>query len=167
MIPVSWRNVKSWNCIKCGMCCKDYHVVLKFNEWVNIVKTYGVETTIPSISRLLLGKKSDGTCCFLTYMSGHQLCALQHMKPLACKIWPFKIFDSPKFGRSNEALYPYRNKNFYIYVDPACTGLSLGKPDSEFKYKTLPEFIDVAFGLQRQQHYSTSKIWFHSNSQLF
>ena len=167
MVPVSWRNVKSWSCVECGVCCRDYHVVLNFNEWVNIVRNYGVEATIPSVSKLFLGKKSDGTCCFLTCTGDSCVCGLQYMKPLACKIWPFKVFDKPKFGRPDEAVYRYRNNNFYVYVDPACTGLNWGKPAPEFKYKTLPEFIDVAVGLRNQQFHSTSKIQCRQNPASF
>ncbi|PVX23779.1 MAG: hypothetical protein CW691_09645 [Candidatus Bathyarchaeum sp.] len=167
MNPVSWRNVKSWKCTECGMCCRDYHVVLNFNEWVNIVRKYGAQSTMPTVNKLLLGKKSDGTCCFLTCMGDNCICGLQYMKPLACKIWPFKVFDNPKFGNPNEALYTYRNRNFFIYVDPACTGLTLGKPSPEFKYKTLPEFIDVAVGIRRKQLHSTSKIQFRPNHSPF
>ena len=167
MIPVSWRNVKTWNCVKCGMCCRDYKVVLNFGEWVNLVRNYGVATTIPSVNKLLLGKKLDGTCYFLTPLGGNCTCGLQYMKPLACKIWPFKIFLDPKFGSPNEALYRYRNRNFFVYVDPACTGLSWGIPTPEFKYKKLPEFIDVAVGILRKQLYSTSKIKFQPNPYLF
>ena len=163
MVPVSWRNVKSWSCVECGICCRDYHVVLNFSEWVNIVRNYGVETTISGVSKLFLGKNSDGTCRFLTCIGDGCFCGLQHMKPLACKIWPFKIFDKPKFGIADEALYRYRNNDFYIYVDPACTGLSWGKPVPEFKYRTLPEFIDVAVGLRKQQLHSTSKIQCRQN----
>jgi len=89
------------------------------------------------------------------------------MKPLACKIWPFKIFLDPKFGSPNEALYRYRDRNFFVYVDPACTGLSWGKPTPEFKYKKLPEFIDVAMGILKKQLYSTSKIKFQPNPYIF
>jgi hypothetical protein len=150
--------VKSWNRVECGMCCKDYYVVLSFSEWVNIVRNYGVETTIPSVSKLFLGRNSDGTCRFLACVGDRCFCGLPNMKPLACKIWPFKIFAKPKFGRPDEALYRYRNKDFYVYVDQACTGLSWGIPTPEFKYRTLPELIDVAVGLRKQQFHSTSKI---------
>jgi Fe-S-cluster containining protein len=167
MNPVSWRNVKSWSCVECGMCCKDYHVVLNFSEWVNIIRNYGVETTIPSVSKLFLGKNSDGTCRFLTCMGDSCFCGLQYMKPLACKIWPFKIFDKPKFGRPDEALYRCRNNDFYVYVDPVCMGLSWGKPAPEFKYRTLPEFIDVAVGLRKHQLHSTSKIQYRQNPNVF
>jgi len=114
----------------------------------------GVETIIPGVSKLFLGKNSDGTCRFLARVGDSCFCGLQYMKPLACKIWPFKIFEGPKFGRPDEALYRYRNNDFYIYVDPACTGLTWGNPAPEFKYRTLPEFIDVAVGLRKQQLHS-------------
>ena len=167
MIPVSWRTIKSWNCTECGVCCKDYHVVLNFNEWTNIVRAYGVDTTMPTVNRLLLGKKGDGTCRFLTCRGDTNVCGLQYMKPLACKIWPFKVFDHPKFGKPDEALYRYLDKNLFIYVDPACPGLTLGKPDVNFKHKILPEFVDVAVGLQRKQLYSTSKIQFQPRHHPF
>ena len=53
MIPVGWRKIKSWNCIECGMCCIKYHVVLNYMEWVDIIRNYGVDATIPSVSNLL------------------------------------------------------------------------------------------------------------------
>jgi len=139
------------------MCCKDYHVVLNFAEWVSIIKKYGTGATIPVPGKLLLGKRNNGTCCFLNQLGNTPACGLQHAKPLACKIWPFKVFNEPKFGDRREALYGYRGHNFYVYVDPACNGLHLGKPTNDFKYKILPEFIDVALGLRQKQHYSTSK----------
>jgi len=158
MIPVPWRTVKSWSCVECGMCCKDYHVVLNFNEWAKIVRSYGADATISSLSKLFLGKKSDGTCCFLSHHGDVSVCGLQYMKPIACKIWPFKIFLEPKLGSQNQALYKYQDHNFFVYVDPACTGLRWGKPDQRLVYKTLPEFIDIAVGLRKQQFYSTSKV---------
>ena len=124
MIPVSWRNVKSWNGIDCGAYCRDYQVVLDFNEWVKIVRTYVVEATKAAVSKLYLRKKSDGTCIFLTQLGDTFFCGLQHMKPKACKIWPFKIFFRSKFGIPREDLYRYRDRNFFVYLDPACLGSS-------------------------------------------
>ena len=157
MNPIPWRSVKSWNCVGCGMCCKDYHVVLNFQEWVSIVKSYGAGATIPTPGKLLLGKRSNGTCCFLNQTEDTPSCGLQYAKPLACKIWPFKVFNEPQFGQPREALYVYRGRNFYVYVDPECTGLHQGTPTTDFKYKILPEFIEVALGLRQNQYHSTSK----------
>jgi Fe-S-cluster containining protein len=158
MIPIPWRNVKSWNCVGCGMCCIDYHVVLNFKEWITIVKKYGADAALPTVGKLLLGKNNDGTCRFLTNFAGNKLCGLQYMKPLACKIWPFKVFYESKFGNPKKALFHYRERDFFVYVDPACNGLTWGNPDSELKFRTLPEFIDVAIGLRERQVYSTSKV---------
>ncbi|MFZ7137179.1 MAG: YkgJ family cysteine cluster protein [archaeon] len=157
MNPVSWRKVKSWTCVGCGMCCKDYHVVLNFAEWISILKNFGEGAIGRAPGKLLLGKRNNGVCCFLNQLGNTPSCGLQHVKPLACKIWPFKVFDEPKFGDERQALYVYRDRKFYVYVDPACTGLLLGKPTTDFKFKFLPEFIDVALGLRQNQYHSTSK----------
>ena len=162
MIPVTWRNIKSWTCVECGMCCIKYHVVLNFKEWIDIIRNYGVDSTTPSINKLLLGKKGDGTCQFLINIKSNCFCGLQSKKPLACKIWPFKILKYPKFGFPNEAKYYFRNQEFFIYVDPACNGLVLGKPTPFFKNQILAEFVEVAVGLCRRQFYSTAKINFQS-----
>lgn len=158
MIYIPWRYVKSWNCVVCGMCCKGYQVVLNFNEWVNIVRSYGVEATQPGINNFYLGKKSDGTCLFLYRLFDKWLCGIQNTKPKACKLWPFKIVSRPKFGRPNEGAYKYGDKDFFVYADPSCIGITWGKPTQEFAYKTLPEFIEVALGSREKQCYSTSRI---------
>jgi Fe-S-cluster containining protein len=158
MMPIPWRYVESWNCIACGICCKGYQVVLGFNEWVNLVRTYGVGVTHPGIDKFYLGKKGDGTCLFLYKFFDTWLCGLQDTKPKACKLWPFKILSKPEFGRSNEAVYKYGNRNFFVYVDPSCIGMRWGKPTPEFTYRTLTELVEIATGLREKQYYSTSRI---------
>jgi len=158
MIPIPWRYVESWNCVACGMCCKGYQVVLGFNEWVNIIRNYGVGVTQPGISKFYLGKKSDGACIFLTKLYDTWLCELQNMKPKACKLWPFKILSRPEFGSPNEATYKCMDRNLFVYIDPACIGTRWGKPTQEFTHRTLPEFIEIAVGLREKQYYSTSRI---------
>jgi Fe-S-cluster containining protein len=157
MLPVPWRYVESWNCINCGICCKGFDVVLDFPEWINIVKAYGMEYTQPGISRLYLRRKTDGTCIFLQNYYGSWLCSLQHMKPIACKLWPFKVSNRPQYGRPREAEYDMTNLKLYIYVDPSCIGLRWGAPNSEFSSAILPEFIDMALGQRRRQFYSTAR----------
>jgi len=158
MMPIPWRYVESWNCIACGICCKGYQVVLGFNEWVNLVRTYGVGVTQPGIDKFYLGKKGDGTCIFLYKFFDTWLCGLQDTKPKACKLWPFKILSKPEFGRPNEAAYKYGDKNFFVYVDPSCIGVRWGKPTSEFTYRALTELVEIATGLREKQYYSTSRI---------
>ena len=159
MLPIPWRYIESWDCGTCGLCCKGFHVVLDFSEWINIVKAYGVDYTQPSISRFYLKNKTDGTCVFLGNYYGNWLCSLQHMKPIACKLWPFKISDKPKYGRPNEALYNLTNTRLYVYVDPSCVGLRWGDPNQEFTNTTLPEFVDLALGQRRKQFYSTARLF--------
>jgi Fe-S-cluster containining protein len=158
MMPVPWRYLQDWNCSACGVCCKGFEVVLDFPEWINVVKAYGVEFTQPSISRFYLKRKSDGTCVFLYNIYGKWLCGLQDMKPLACKLWPFKVSDKPKYGRANEAVYNVEERRLFVYVDPSCLGLKWGTPTQEFINETLVEFIDLALGVQKKQFFSTSRL---------
>jgi Fe-S-cluster containining protein len=159
MAPVPWTFVHDWVCLACGVCCKGYDVVLEFPEWVRIVKAYGVGYTEPGISRLYLKHKDDGTCAFLYNLYGKWACSLQPMKPIACKLWPFKISDNPKYGKPNQALYYTSDqRKLYVYVDPACIGLQWGTPNQNFQTVTVPEFVDLALGLRRKQFYSTSQL---------
>jgi len=157
MLPIPWRYIQDWNCTVCGLCCKGLDVVLDFPEWMKIVKAYGVGFTEPGISRFYLKHKSDGTCVFLYNFHGTFLCALQQMKPIACKLWPFKVSDKPKYGRPNEAVFDYGEKKLYVYVDPSCFGLQWGNPTQEFMNGTLMEFVDLALGFRQKQFYSTSR----------
>jgi Fe-S-cluster containining protein len=159
MLPIPWRLIESWNCSACGLCCKGFDVVLDFPEWINIVKAYGVDYTQPGISRFYLKHKTDGTCVFLGNFYGNWLCSLQQMKPIACKLWPFKVLDKPKWGRPNEALYNCNGVRLYVYADPSCVGLRWGDPNPEFTNTVLPEFIDLALGQRRKQHYSTARLF--------
>ncbi len=155
MLVVPWSQIKSWHCNACGTCCRHYDVVLKFPEWLNLVKNFGVEYTA-GFSRFFVRRRVDGSCVFLYKTTNTLFCSLQHMKPQACKLWPFKISDKPKFGSSNEAVYYYRNQRLFIYADPICTGLRFGMPTQEFAYSVIPEFIEIALGLRRKQFKTTA-----------
>ncbi|MDW8040791.1 MAG: YkgJ family cysteine cluster protein [Nitrososphaerota archaeon] len=158
MLFTPWQYIADWKCNTCGLCCKAYSVVLNFQEWLNIVKNYGVETTATGLNKLYLRRKSDGSCIFLYRLSNMYLCGLQHMKPIACKLWPFKILTSPKYGYAREAAYPYLGKTLYIYADSTCTGLQYGNPTWNFTNQTLKEFIEIAVGNRREQSKSTADI---------
>ncbi len=137
-------------------------MVLDFTEWMKIVNAYGIAFTTPGISSFFLKQKIDGTCAFLYNYYGRWLCVLQeHLKPMACKLWPFKVSDKPKFGRPNEAVYRYGEKRLFVYVDPICPGLRFGSPNYSFLRETLCEFVDLAVGLRRKQCYSTSRLVNH------
>jgi Fe-S-cluster containining protein len=158
MLFVPWQYIADWKCNTCGLCCKAYSVVLNFQEWLNIVKNYGAETTATGLNKLYLRRKSDGSCIFLYKLGDMHLCGLQHMKPGACKLWPFKILASPKFGYAREAAYPYLGKILYVYADSTCTGIQYGRPTWEFANQTLKEFIELAIGIRSDQQKSKANI---------
>jgi Fe-S-cluster containining protein len=153
---VPWQYVADWRCISCGDCCRLYSVVIDFEEWLRITKNYGVEYTASSLSKLFINRRSDGSCTFLNNGSQVGLCQLQHMKPRACQIWPFKVLSRPQFGYPGEALYLYRGKPLFVYADPMCKGLRLGKPTFEFANYTVEEFVEIAAGIRRNQFRTTA-----------
>jgi len=157
---VPWQYIADWKCIACGQCCTAYSVVLNFQEWLKIVKNYGVETTVSGLNKFFIKRRSDGSCIFLYNLSTTHLCGLQHMKPNACKLWPFKVLSSPKFGYANEAVYCHNQNTLYIYADSTCAGLRYGKPSTEFANHTLKEFVEIACGLRNDQKRTTGKISF-------
>lgn len=151
-----WSQICSWNCNTCGICCREYDVVLKFPEWLSIVKNFGVEFTVPSLARFFLKRRVDGSCPFLYQISNESICGLQNAKPQACKLWPFKILATPRFGRAKLAAYYYGNRRLFIYVDATCKGLRFGVPTQEFAYSVIPEFVEIALGIRRKQFQSTA-----------
>ncbi len=153
---VPWGLIKSWQCNTCGICCKHYDVVLKLSEWLNVVKSFGVEYTASSATNLLLRRTSDGSCIFLYKTPNASFCSVQHSKPQSCRLWPFKVLAEPKFGRPNNAIYHYGNKRFFIYADPTCPGLKYGFPTPEYAYSVIPEFVEIALGTRRTQFKSTA-----------
>jgi Fe-S-cluster containining protein len=161
MEPIPWRRVKSWNCVTCGICCKEYDVVLGYWEWTNIIRNFGVSAIKPSVARLCLGKKGDGTCVFLYNSYGSWLCGLQQNKPNACKLWPFKIYEQSKHGRDDEAIYRFGDRVLFIYVDPSCQGLTWGIPTRRFQHETLREFSEIALGKREKQFYSTCRFVYY------
>ena len=153
---IPWRSVRSWHCSGCGDCCKRYTVQITIQEWLNLPKTFGYNFVTQDLSGFYLGKTADGRCPFLWRSMGRILCGIQGMKPLACKIWPFRILDRPKYGRADEAHFNYRNRDFYVYLVPRCVGINWGKPSEHLVKIVIPEFIDVKLGLQKRQLYSTA-----------
>jgi hypothetical protein len=78
------------------------------------------------------------------------------MKPLACKLWPFKISDTPRYGEAREAAFDYQGRRLYVYVDPFCPEILYGKPSAAMMHRVIPEFIEIALGLREKQFYSTA-----------
>ena len=155
--PIPWSRVKSWRCLGCGDCCR-LTVQLTTEEWLNVTRAYGYGIIRQSINGFYLRKTVDGWCPFLSGSVGRWFCSIQRMKPLACKRWPFRVLSEPKYGKPREAHLKYRDREFYIYVNPHCHRILWGRPNGLFAHKILPEFIDIRLGLQREQFYSTSKL---------
>ena len=163
---VPWRFIADWRCTGCGDCCKLYSVVINFHEWLRIVKTYGVEQTSPGVSKLFIKRREDGSCTFLDSMSNGYACGIQHMKPAACQLWPFKILARPEYGYPNEAAYPILGRNLFVYGDSMCQGIRYGTPTTEFANYTLREFAELSLGIRNKQHRTTSDMRipaFHRN----
>ncbi|NWG10474.1 YkgJ family cysteine cluster protein [Candidatus Bathyarchaeota archaeon] len=158
MMFVPWRHIADWKCNACGLCCRAYSVVLNFQEWLKIVKNYGVESTASSLDKLFIQRKSDGSCAFLHSFYGTHLCGLQQTKPKACKLWPFKIVSKPEYGYADDAVYSYGEKRLFVYADSACSGLRYGNPTWEFSNLVLKEFTEIALNLRVGQHKTTGNI---------
>lgn len=154
---VPWSHIKSWACLGCGECCK-LTVQVTTKEWLNLTSLYGPGLVEQNIEGFWLRKTLDNSCPFLYRFPERRVCGLQPMKPLACKLWPFRICDTAKYGMHDESLFKYKNENLYIYGYPQCPGFSYGKPTEQFMLKTLQEFIAIRLGLMREQFYSTSRL---------
>jgi len=159
---VPWQCIADWKCTTCGYCCKLYSVVLNFPEWLHIVKTCGVEKTVAGLDRLYIKRADDGSCAFLCRFANTYFCGLQHMKPRACKLWPFKVLTEPKYGQASQALFDYGGKRLFIYADSMCSGLRYGTPTWEFNFVTLREFVELAVGTREVQCKTTSNLSFGS-----
>jgi hypothetical protein len=80
------------------------------------------------------------------------------MKPIICKLWPFKVFPATQRRRHNYARFHYKTGDFFVYLNPyykICPGINKGAP------KDLPlivkEIIEIYHNLSRDQQYSTAK----------
>jgi len=160
MLFVPWRYIADWKCIACGECCKAYSVVLNFQEWLKIVGNYGIEKTVSDVNKLFIKRSNDGSCAFLCNLFDMHLCGLQHMKPKACKLWPFKVLSKPEFGDINEAVYNYGGNELFVYADSMCKGLRYGNPTWDFTGQTLREFVEIASGTRTDQYKSTGNLVF-------
>ena len=80
------------------------------------------------------------------------------MKPVACKLWPFIPLTKPKYGRDQEAAFEHLGERFYVYVDPRCSGITLGRPSSHLVQRVLPELIELRLGIRTRQNFTTSHL---------
>jgi len=157
---IPWRNVQNWQCKACGYCCKLYTVALNFGEYIRLTNLFGQNVAVTDFTRFYLKRHSNGDCIFLGCKSLKYYCCLQHMKPEACKIWPFKVTMEPKYGEADLAVYDFNGREIYVYVDNMCNGITYGKPIWEFQNQILPEFVELAVHAREFQHYATGRVGF-------
>jgi hypothetical protein len=162
---IPWQNIADWHCKACGYCCKLYSVVLGFTEWMQVAKTFGMETTVAGLDRFYIKRASDGSCAFLCNHTNNYYCGLQNMKPEACKLWPFKVLSEPKYGEPKQAAYDYGGIRLYIYGDTMCSGLRCGTPTWDFRYTTIKEFTELALGVRQVQYKTTRSDAFRPQQQ--
>jgi Fe-S-cluster containining protein len=148
---IPWQNIADWHCKACSYCCKLYGVVINFQEWLNIAKTFGVETTVAGLERFYIKRTDDGSCTFLCYQANNCYCSLQNIKPQACKIWPFKVLSEPKYGQPKQAAFDYGGLQLYVYADTMCSGLR--------------EFAELALGVRKIQCKTTRPVVYQPKQQ--
>lgn len=139
---ISWKKVKLWECIACGECCNCFNIPLKSIEYARMIKIFGNEIIDLNKNpvKIFLKRRENGRCIFQYYLYGKWICAIQQIKPIVCKIFPFSIFKST----NRKALYKYKGNLYKIYLEKSCKGIKLGKPSNEFIYKILPKAIELS-----------------------
>ncbi|MHA1336563.1 MAG: YkgJ family cysteine cluster protein [Promethearchaeota archaeon] len=125
----------------CGQCCRLFNVPLKGIEIARLSKIFGTDIFDykKKPGTAYLKRLPNGKCIFQYNNFGYNLCAIQELKPLACKIFPFFIFKS--FNK--EAQYIYKGVSYNVYLNRACCAIKFGKPSAKFVYKTIPEAIKL------------------------
>ena len=153
---VPWSYVKSWSCLACGHCCKDYAIPLVEDEWLGFSSIFGSGAVEQMHGKNYLRRQANGKCIFQQISEGRWLCGIQDVKPMSCRLFPFKICFKPLYGREGESFFPYAGKRVHIYVDVDCRGIEWGKPKAELVRKVLPEFVGLRMKEASRQFYSTA-----------
>lgn len=154
MNPIPWRKINNWICITCGDCCKKYKVPLTAYEAAKISEIFGHRCLEVGLGCYYLRKKPDGSCIFQV----SNICGIQNIKPHACKLWPFMIYEKAKYEYKHEAEYEYKGRTFYVYINPNCRGIIYGKPSLTFEILVIPEFIELSLRSRKEQVFSTSTL---------
>lgn len=147
-----WTYFKTWNCLLCGDCCRKYMVPLSRNEIIWVSENFGRDKIVKRGGKYFLARRSDGSCIFLF----QNKCMIQENKPLACKLWPFYIYSKPlKYSDERKALFFYKEKKYFVYVDAFCRGLNKGFIPLE---NVIREVIGLYEGEQRGQLLTTGSV---------
>ncbi len=133
-------------------------VQLTTSEWLNYGQTYGHSFIGEGVDGFYIRKTLDNWCPFLYRQPADRFCSLQQTKPLACRLWPFRVTNQPTLGNEEAARFQHRNSIHYVYVVPFCRGITYGRPTEFFAKYVIPEFLDMRLGLRREQYHSTRKL---------
>ncbi|MEM2885328.1 MAG: YkgJ family cysteine cluster protein [Thermoproteota archaeon] len=155
---VPWSYVRSWECLACGHCCKDYAIPLERGERLGLASLFGPGVVERVLGKDCLKRGEDGRCVFQRRHESRWLCAIQGAKPLACRLFPFKVSFQPLFGRGEGASFPYPGRRVFVYADSDCRGIEWGRPEEEFARKVVPEFVRLKLEGGGPQFYSTARV---------
>jgi len=152
---VPWSFVRLWSCKACGECCRWFKVPVSTREYSKIGQVYGYDVFELGLGVAYLRKREQERCIFQFREGSRWLCGLQADKPHVCKMWPLIVSKTPLYGRPEAALWQDQQEKLYVYIDPRCPNIILGKTGEHFLEKVLPEFVEIAFGKRRFQEHST------------
>jgi len=127
------------------------------DEYVRVARRYGHGVVEFGLGKVYLKHGVGDRCIFQHPSQGRWVCALQAIKPLACKLFPFRVYSQPVYKRGDGSEYRFRGRTFYVYLDPNCPGIVPGRPGERFLNQTLPEIVEIGMGLRWKQKYTTSK----------
>jgi hypothetical protein len=134
---VPWRRAASWHCEACGRCCLEYTPKLTFYEFLKLKDTGFV---VEKSGRYYI-RKIGRRCPFQI----GRFCRLQNdLKPLSCRLFPFSIH---KRGEE-EALYEYMGEELFVYVDPFCKNVRLGRATKSFE-ELVRDAVSIAYGKKK------------------
>ncbi|MCX8204618.1 MAG: YkgJ family cysteine cluster protein [Candidatus Nezhaarchaeota archaeon] len=156
MSYLPWRKAGSWACLACGECCRKFVVVLTPYEYARLTNFFGLGVVdIDKHGDPCLRQVSD-TCLF---QSEEGLCKLQPLglKPLACKVWPFKVKKvSEGRGVSYEELFTYRGEAYRVLIHSGCSGV--GKGTWEGMVEAIKEVIEIKRNPETPQRFTTANL---------
>ncbi len=127
------------------------------DEKVRITNQYGQVVLSYGLGKTYLRNQSNGRCTFQRPLMGRWICTLQEQKPTACRLFPFRLNNKPIYKRGDNARVQMGDKTYYLYMDPNCKGITLGKPTERFARQIVPEIVRIGMGLPVKQRFTTSK----------
>jgi Fe-S-cluster containining protein len=157
---IPWRMVRNWHCLLCGKCCINHKAALNFKDYATIEPKYGSQSVELGDDKFYLRRRNNGRCYFLGKKPEGYFCTIQIEKPYVCKMYPFRVGKTPKFGSEELACFYYGKETLYVYLASECSGITQGEPSDIFVTEIVPEFIEIFLGNQKQQKLSTGTFQF-------